>query len=120
VLRSARRHDHADLGPAADVLADPAAAAIEEDILAAEVGAAVRAAFSELPRSCRELLSMLVSDPPSAYADISATLGIAVGTIGPKRARCLEHLRRSRHLIGVIDSGAWDIGVGQVRGERGD
>jgi RNA polymerase sigma factor (sigma-70 family) len=120
VLRTARRHNHADLGPADEMPADPSAAAIEEDILAAELDAAVRAAFSELPRACRELLSMLVSDPPCAYADISATLGIAVGTIGPKRARCLDQLRRSRHLIAIIGSGAWDIGVGRARGERGD
>ena len=120
VLRTSRRHDHADLGPTDDMPADPAAATIEEDILAAELDAAVRAAFAELPRACRELLSMLVSDPPCAYAEISAALGIAVGTIGPKRARCLDQLRRSKHLIAMIDSEAWDIGAGQVKGELGD
>jgi hypothetical protein len=33
-------------------------------------------------------------DPMPGYADISAALTIPVGSIGPTRARCLEHLRR--------------------------
>ena len=36
--------------------------------------------------------------PPTPYAEISATLGIPVGSIGPTRQRCLEHLRRSAAL----------------------
>ena len=66
----------------------------------------LRAAFDELPHGCHELLSMLVSDPPSSYADISATLGVAMGSIGPTRARCLDRLRRSPHLAGVLDGRA--------------
>lgn len=120
VLRVKRRHDHAELPSADEIPADPASATIEQEILAAELDATVRAAFAELPRSCRELLAMLVSEPPSAYADISAALGIAVGTIGPKRARCLDLLRRSPRLIAIIDSGAWDTRVQQARSERSD
>jgi hypothetical protein len=47
----------------------------------------LRAAFDELPHGCHELLSMLVSDPPSSYADISATLGAAMGSIGPTQSQ---------------------------------
>jgi RNA polymerase sigma factor (sigma-70 family) len=120
VLRAARRHDHAEMPPADKLQSEHAAATIEQEIVAAEQEAAVRAAFSELPRGCRELLSMLVSDPPCAYTDISAALGIAVGSVGPKRGRCLDQLRRSPHLTAIIDSGAWEIVAGQARGERGD
>ena len=69
--------------------------AIDEEILMAERNAALRAGFVDLPQRCRQLLSMLISDPPRSYADIHAELGIPVGSIGPQRARCLERLRRS-------------------------
>jgi RNA polymerase sigma factor (sigma-70 family) len=68
---------------------------IEEEILAAERNAAWRAAFAELPPRCRQLLAMLMADPPCPYAEISAALNIPVGSIGPQRARCLQRLRRS-------------------------
>ena len=44
-------------------------------IIAAELNAALRAAFAELP-DCRQLLSMLISDPLAPYAEISAALAI--------------------------------------------
>lgn len=72
---------------------------IDEEILTAERNAALRAALAELPPRCRQLLAMLVSDPPHSYAEISATLHIPVGSIGPQRARCLERLRKSSALI---------------------
>ncbi len=77
-------------------------AEIEHEIIEAELHAALRTAFAELPAGCRELLSMLLGDPAPGYASISATLGIPVGSIGPTRARCLAKLRRSRHLAGVL------------------
>jgi DNA-directed RNA polymerase specialized sigma24 family protein len=92
------------------------AAMIEEELLAAERDAAVRAAFAELPRGCRELLAMLVGEQPNSYEDISATLGMRVGSIGPMRARCLDRLRQSPHIAAVAD-GARDK---QARGKRGD
>jgi RNA polymerase sigma factor (sigma-70 family) len=120
VLRSAHRRDHAEMSSMDELPSDTVEATIEQEILAAEVYAAVRAAFAELPRGCRELLSMLIGEPPCAYTEISAALDVAVGSIGPKRARCLARLRRSPHLTAIIDSGAWDIGVEQARSERDD
>jgi RNA polymerase sigma factor (sigma-70 family) len=117
VLRVSRRHDHADL-PSGELPADPAAITIEQEILAAELDAAVWAAFAELPRGCRDLLSMLVSDPPLAYTEISATLGVAVGSIGPKRARCLDRLRRSPRLTSMAGSTTWENDVEQLKGDR--
>jgi RNA polymerase sigma factor (sigma-70 family) len=69
--------------------------AVDARILAAERDAALRAALAELPARCQQLLAMLISDPPHSYAEISAALGIPVGSIGPQRTRCLNHLRRS-------------------------
>ena len=102
ILRAARRPDQVELPPEGQLPSDPDAAMIEQEIIVAERDAALRAAFAELPPGCHELLSMLMSDPPCAYADISATLGIPVGSIGPTRARCLNRLRRSPHLTAVL------------------
>jgi len=88
----------------------------EQEIIAAERNAALRAALAEMQRGCRELLSMLMSDPPRSYAEISATLGIPVGSIGPTRARCLNQLRRSRHLSYVLDDHAGDTEIKEARG----
>ena len=72
---------------------------IDEEILMAERNAALRAAFAELPLRCQQLLSMLMAEPPCSYAQISETLSIPIGSIGPQRARCLERLRRSQAFI---------------------
>ena len=74
-------------------------AVIDEEILMAERNAGLRAALAELPPRCRQLMSMLLRDPPCSYSEISATLQIAMGSIGPQRARCLERLRQSEALI---------------------
>lgn len=79
------------------------AAAIEQEIIMAERNALLRAALAELPPRCGQLLSMLISDPPCSYAEISAVLGIRIGSIGPERGRCLERLRRSELLTGLSD-----------------
>jgi RNA polymerase sigma factor (sigma-70 family) len=116
-LRAVRRHEHMGL-PSEDQLApDSGAAMIDEELLAAERGAAIRAAFAELPRGCRELLSMLVSDPPSAYADISARLGVRLGSIGPMRGRCLDRLRRSPQMAFLV-GGEREADVRQPGGEH--
>jgi RNA polymerase sigma factor (sigma-70 family) len=76
---------------------------IDEEILTAERNAALRAALTELPPRCQQLLGMLVSDPPHSYAEVSASLGIPVGSIGPQRARCLERMRKSSALTALGD-----------------
>ncbi len=117
VLRAARRHDHAGLPPEDQMPAD-SATMVEQEVIVAERDAALRAAFAELPPGCHDLLSMLVSDPPHAYTEVSETLGVAVGSIGPMRARCLDRLRRSRHLGVVLGNGTGNIESGSRRGEH--
>ena len=121
VVRVAHRHDHAELPSVDHMPPDPEAPMIDEEIMAAERNAALRAAFAELPSGCRDLLSMLTTDPPSPYSKISANLGVAVGSIGPMRARCLARLRSSPHLAGFADIiEANSTTNKQVRGDRGD
>jgi RNA polymerase sigma factor (sigma-70 family) len=114
VLRAGQRRDHAGLPPEEQMLSDPEAVTVEQELIEAERNAALRAALAELPDRCRELVSMLITDPPPAYTQISATLGIAVGSIGPIRARCLERLRRSPHLAGFLTNGAQDVAVSEA------
>jgi RNA polymerase sigma factor (sigma-70 family) len=59
---------------------------------------ALREAMLELSDKRRELLLLLLADPPVSYDEISARLGIPKGSIGPTRARVLEQLRNSRAL----------------------
>ncbi|MEU9986439.1 RNA polymerase sigma factor [Streptomyces sp. NPDC007971] len=49
--------------------------------------------FEALGDRCRKLLRVLMSSPPPSYLEVSAALGIAVGSIGPLRQRCLRRLR---------------------------
>jgi RNA polymerase sigma factor (sigma-70 family) len=74
----------------------------ESLLLAAERRAALRQAFTCLPSSCQQLLALLTEDPPLPYAQISAKLGIPVGSIGPTRRRCLQKLRDHPALAALI------------------
>ena len=103
VIRTANRYDHTEL--TGDGQLEPGdAPLIEQEVLTAELHAAVRDAFSQLPEQCRKLLAMLISDPPASYAQISAALSIRIGSIGPQRARCLDRMRRSASLSAFSDS----------------
>jgi RNA polymerase sigma factor (sigma-70 family) len=115
VLRVARRHEHDDLPPDGQISGDADEATIENELIVAERNAALRAAFAELQPNCHDLLSLLMNDPPLAYSDVSAMLDIPVGSIGPKRARCLERLRQSPHLAGIISQPAEDAGIKETR-----
>ena len=50
---------------------------------------------------CRRLLTVLVADPPLSYTEVAQVLGMPIGSIGPTRRRCLEHLRRRLVEAGV-------------------
>jgi RNA polymerase sigma factor (sigma-70 family) len=76
---------------------------VEEEVLRAERHALLRQALAELPDSYRRLLTLLASDPPLSYPEISDILGIPPGSIGPMRGRGLELLRRSPRLAGLSD-----------------
>jgi RNA polymerase sigma factor (sigma-70 family) len=62
---------------------------------------AVQTALERLEPRDRALLQMLAAEPPPSYAEISAALGIAMGSIGPTRARALARLRREFTQVGV-------------------
>ena len=75
----------------------------EDQAVAEDQAARVRAAMARLPPRCRELLECLFYDPAApSYAEIARRLGVAVDTVGPLRGRCLKHLRRLLEELGPI------------------
>jgi RNA polymerase sigma factor (sigma-70 family) len=90
--------------PDADDLPDQQAVRAEDELLRAERYAALREAFMDLSPNYQRLLTMLIADPPIPYAEISARLGIAVGSIGPFRGRCLDRLRRHPAVAALINA----------------
>jgi RNA polymerase sigma factor (sigma-70 family) len=50
-------------------------------------------AFAALSERCRTLLRVLAVSPLDSYAQVARALGMAIGSIGPTRARCLDRLR---------------------------
>lgn len=90
---------------------DTQAAEIEDELLLAERDAALRAAFADLPPRGQALLSLLMADPPMSYTEISAALGIRIGSIGPTRQRCLERIRRHPAIASLISADAASDGA---------
>ena len=82
---------------------DDQAKMIEQGLLVAERHAALREAFAHLPPSDQQLIALLIEDPPVPYAEISARLGIPVGSIGPTRSRCLDKLRHHPAIAALIN-----------------
>jgi DNA-directed RNA polymerase specialized sigma24 family protein len=70
----------------AEAVPDEQAGTAEEELLAAERRAALLEAFRDLPPRGQRLILLLIEDPPVPYAEISARLGIPIGSIGPTRA----------------------------------
>lgn len=97
LLRARRRTQPVDpLGTGVDHEA-PEALRLDEEVLDdldhAERHELLLRAFAELSEQHRTLLLVLVQDPPPSYAEVSARLGIPVGSIGPTRARALQRIR---------------------------
>lgn len=80
----------------------------EESALARERNGEVLRAFCGLDSRCQALLGLLALDPPPSYDEISATLGLARGSIGPIRARCLARFEQQlkRHARSRPDRSA--------------
>ena len=72
-------------------IADEQAVLADDELLRLERHAALREA--------------LALDPPLPYAQISARLGIPVGSIGPTRSRCLAKLRRHPAIAALASAG---------------
>jgi RNA polymerase sigma factor (sigma-70 family) len=70
----------------------------ERRLVVAERDAALRSSVEELPGRQREVITMMLSEPSLEYAEISRSLGIPHGSIGPTRQRGLARLREDENL----------------------
>ena len=72
----------------------------DESLIEAETSAVALAAFHLLSDQCRRLLAALCDVPPQSYQEVSALLGVPIGSIGPTRRRCITALRTEMHGMG--------------------
>ena len=73
--------------------ADDSLAPLDAALLADEGSAALWLCFGRLSPACQRLLRVLMADPAPSYLEVSAALDMPVGSIGPRRGRCLAALR---------------------------
>src|SRR4051812_26520637 len=66
---------------------------VDDALIAAEESETVRRALLRLPEQCQRLRRLLPRDPPLSYEEVSAALGLPIGSIGPTRGRSLAKLR---------------------------
>ncbi|MCG8454743.1 MAG: sigma-70 family RNA polymerase sigma factor [Holophagales bacterium] len=62
----------------------------------------VREAILALPERCREMVRLLFfAQPPMPYAQVAERLGLATGSIGFIRGRCLKKLQAALESLGL-------------------
>ena len=88
------------------LLADEDAAPPDAALILDEQVKAIRMAAQQLSPRCQRLLGLLMSDDDLPYKEIAEQLDMPVGSIGPTRGRCLEHLRHILEEMQFADSGA--------------
>jgi RNA polymerase sigma factor (sigma-70 family) len=106
VLRTTQQQQAPGDWPDVAGIADTMTRTVESELLRTERSAALREALTQLPPDSRQLIAMLIQDPPVPYTEISVKLGIPVGSIGPYRARCLQKLRRHPAIAALINAEA--------------
>jgi RNA polymerase sigma factor (sigma-70 family) len=79
---------------------------VESAVLRSERDRALLDGLAELTPHDRNLLVLLHAEPSITYREISKTLGVPLGSIGPTRARCLNKLRNTRALRTFLRSEA--------------
>jgi RNA polymerase sigma factor (sigma-70 family) len=74
----------------------PEAVTVQASLLdEAEKEQCLRDGIAQLPPRCRELVRLLFyQQPPLPYTEVAQRLGLATGSIGFTRARCLERLHK--------------------------
>jgi RNA polymerase sigma factor (sigma-70 family) len=74
----------------------------DAELLRADRHEALLAGLAELPARQRELVLLLLEDPPLSYEQISQRTGIPTGSIGPTRGRALQRLRQTAVVRGQL------------------
>ncbi|MET0417867.1 MAG: sigma-70 family RNA polymerase sigma factor [Actinoplanes sp.] len=79
---------------------------VDAALLRAEAHQAIRDGMAQLRPAQRDLLTLLAAEPPLPYREIAGRLGLAVGSIGPMRARALDQLRATPAMRGFLEATA--------------
>jgi RNA polymerase sigma factor (sigma-70 family) len=75
----------------------------EVDLREVEQEQVLREAVAGLPERCRNLVQMLFyEEPRRPYQDVAADLGLATGSIGLLRQKCLDRLRQRLEAMGFL------------------
>jgi RNA polymerase sigma factor (sigma-70 family) len=99
-----RRNDRfvADDGTHAEQAPAPEADMPDAVIRDVQQAQAMREAVSGLSERCQRMVQMLFFETPARpYKDVAAQLGVATGSIGFLRGRCLDRLRSALEGIGL-------------------
>jgi RNA polymerase sigma factor (sigma-70 family) len=85
-------------------LPEPATPAIAEGLIQqTQEEQMLREALAKLTPQCRRLVELLFFETPSRpYTEVAAELGLAVGSIGFTRQKCLERLRGQLEELGFV------------------
>jgi RNA polymerase sigma factor (sigma-70 family) len=83
-------------------LPDPETPAIAESLVQqTQEEQLLREAVAKLTPQCRRLVELLFFEtPPRPYTQVAAELGLALGSIGFTRQKCIERLRRNLDEMG--------------------
>jgi RNA polymerase sigma factor (sigma-70 family) len=78
--------------PEVTMASGPTPEALYHDVRREQV---LREALIAVPQRCRELIHMLFfEDSPRPYPEVASSLGVATGSVGFIRRRCLDRLRK--------------------------
>ncbi len=102
-LRILRKSGREIVGADADIDLESGEPTPESVVLDIERDRLVWLSLGEIPQRCQVLLRALADAPPASYQEISAALKMPIGSIGPTRSRCLDHLRKrleAHHVVG--------------------
>ncbi len=83
-------------------LPDPETPAVAENLVQqTQEEQMLREAMAGLTPQCRRLVELLFFETPARpYAEVAAELGLAIGSIGFTRQKCIERLRRNLDDLG--------------------
>lgn len=93
---------HVELDPVTNAERPDEELLAEELLLQIEKEQGVRDGISAMPGRCRQMIEMLFFEVPArSYDEIAKVLGLATGSIGFIRGRCLARLRKHLEKKGV-------------------